>query len=161
FCHTGCREAWDAVFGTVNLGKFFLGFGAVGICEHAFAESVVHLHRRTLYGKSVAAMPHIRATTALAFARLAAMKLYAYRAVDYLQASCADDRRYLLFNAVQKATVSTEGVKVMALLSECIGARGFEAETYFESALREAQLIPGLEGSTHINFGLTAQFIET
>jgi acyl-CoA dehydrogenase len=49
----------------------------------------------------------------------------------------------------------------MALLSECIGARGFEAETYFESALREAQLIPGLEGSTHINFGLTAQFIDT
>jgi acyl-CoA dehydrogenase len=55
--------------------------------------------------------------------------------------------------------VSTEGVKVMGLLSECIGARGFEAETYFESALRDGQLIPGLEGSTHINYGLTAQFI--
>jgi acyl-CoA dehydrogenase len=48
----------------------------------------------------------------------------------------------------------------MGLLSECVGARGFEAETYFESALRDAQLIPGLEGSTHINFGLTAQFLD-
>src|SRR5207302_5950162 len=97
---------------------------------------------------------------AVAFARLTAMKLYAYRALDYLQSSCADDRRYLLFNAVQKAKVSTEGVKVMGLLSECIGARGVEADTYFEMALRDAQLIPGLEGSTHINFGLTAQFID-
>jgi hypothetical protein len=59
---------------------------------------------------------------------------------------------------VQKARVSTEGVKVVALLSECVGARGAESETYFESALRDAQLIPGLEGSTHINFGQTAQF---
>lgn len=154
------RGAWDAVFSTVDFGKFFLGFGAVGICEHAFAEALAHVRHRVLYGKPVAAMPHIRTMTAVAFARLTAMKLYAYRALDYLQASNPDDRRYLLFNAVQKAKVSTEGVKVMGLLSECVGARGFEAETYFESALRDAQLIPGLEGSTHINFGLTAQFID-
>ena len=48
----------------------------------------------------------------------------------------------------------------MHLLSECVGARGFEADTYFESALREAPMIPSLEGSTHINFGLTAQFLD-
>lgn len=154
------RAAWDAVLGTVNLGKFFLGFGAVGICAHAFAEAFGHLRRRVLYGKPVTDMPHIRAATALAFARLTAMKLYAYRALDYVQAACPDDRRYLLYSAVQKAKVSTEGVKVMGLLSECVGARGFEAETYFEAALRDAQMIPGLEGSTHINFALTAQFLD-
>ena len=90
-------------------------------------------------------MPHIRAATAIAFARLTAMKLYAYRALDYLQAAGADDRRYLLFNAVQKARVSTEGVKVMGCSSECIGARGFEADTYFEigPAGRAAHPQPG------------------
>jgi hypothetical protein len=41
-----------------------------------------------------------------------------------------------------------------------LGARGFEADTFVETALREAPMIPGLEGSTHINFRLTAQFIE-
>lgn len=153
------REAWDAVFATVNLGKLFLGFGAVGICAHAFVEARAHMRRRVLYGKPVTAMAHLRDATARAFARLTAMKLYAYRALDYLEAARADDRRYLLFSAVQKARVSTEGVKVMAILSECVGARGFESETYFELALRDAQLIPGLESSTHINFGLTAQFI--
>ncbi len=153
------RDAWDAIFGTVNLGKFFLGFGAIGICERAFVETFAHLRSRILYGQPVAKMPHLRAATAIAFARLTAMKLYAYRALDYVQAASADERRYLLFTAIQKAKVSTEGVKVMALLSECIGARGFESATYFESALREAQMIPGLEGSTHINFGLTSQFL--
>jgi hypothetical protein len=51
-------------------------------------------------------------------------------------------------------------VKVMALLSECIGAKGFESgDSFFEMALRDAQLIPGLESSAHINLGLTAQFM--
>lgn len=152
------REAWAALFGTVNFGKFFLGFGSVGICEHAFAEAFAHVRSRTLYGKSAIALPHLRDTMTFAFARLVAMKLYAYRALDYLQAAGPGDRRYLLFNAVQKARVSTEGVKVLAALSECVGARGFEAETYIESALRDASMIPALEGSTHINFSLAAQF---
>ncbi len=154
------REAWDAVFDTVNLGKFLLGFGAVGICAHAFAEADQHLRRRVLYGQPTINMPHLRQVMAVAYARLTAMKHYAFRALDYVQTAGADDRRHLLFSAVQKARVSTEGVKVMTMLSEAIGARGLESQTYFEMALRDAQLIPGLEGSTHINFNLTAQFID-
>lgn len=153
------RAAWDAMFHTVDFGKFFLGFGAIGICEHAFAEALDHLRGRTLYGAPVTDLPHIRAAATAAYARLVAMKFHAVRALDYLQAAGPDERRYLLFTAVQKARVSTEGVKVIALLSECIGARGTEAETYFESAMRDAQLIPGLEGSTHINYGQVAQYV--
>jgi acyl-CoA dehydrogenase len=152
------RRAWDAVLGSVTLGKFFLGFGSIGICEHAFHEAADHLRGRILYGRPVIALPHIRAAMCQAYARIAAMKLYAYRALDYLHSATAHDRRYLLLCAVQKAKVSTEGVKTMTLLSECAGARGFEADTYLEMALRDAQLIPGLEGSAHINLGLTARF---
>jgi acyl-CoA dehydrogenase len=156
---TDGRGAWDAVLGTVTLGKFFLGFGSIGICEHAFEESSNHLRTRIISGRPVIEMPHIRSIMSQAYARLAAMKLFAYRALDYLHAASADDRRYLLFNAVQKAKLSVEGVKVIALLSESIGAKGFEADTYMEMALRDIQLIPGLEGSTHINLALIAQFI--
>lgn len=153
------RQAWDAVFGTVTLGKFFLGFGSIGICEHAFEEAAAHLRGRSLYGKPAIEMPHLRLLMAQAYVRLMAMKLYAYRAIDYVQAASAADRRYLLFTAVQKARVSAEGVKVMALLSECMGAKGFEADTYFEMALRDALLFPAVEGSTHVNLGLTARFL--
>jgi acyl-CoA dehydrogenase len=153
------RGAWDALFGAVTLGKFFLGFGAVGLCEHALAEAAGHLARRVLYSRPALDMPHLRATTAQAYARLAAMKLYAYRALDYVRAATAADRRYLLYCAVQKAKVSTEGVKVIALLSECVGANGFESDTYFETALRDVQLIPPLEGSTHVNLAVAAGFI--
>src|SRR5437773_4151715 len=48
----------------------------------------------------------------------------------------------------------------MGLLAECVGARGVEADTFFEMGWRDVQLIPSLEGSTHINFGLTAQFLD-
>jgi acyl-CoA dehydrogenase len=153
------RQAWDAVFGTVTLGKFLLGFGSVGICEHALQEAIAHLSTRVLFNRPVVEMPHLQQATAHAYARLTAMKLYAYRALDYLHAAREEDRRYLLFNAVQKAKVSTEGVKVVTQLSECIGAKGFEADTYFEGALRDIQLIPSLEGSTHVNYTTTAQFL--
>ncbi len=154
------RDAWDAVFGAVTLGKFFLGFGSIGMCEHAFSEAAEHLRKRMLYGKSVLSMPHIQSLMAQAYARLCGMKLYAFRALDYVHAATDADRRYLLFTAVQKARVSAEGVKVMALMLECVGAKGFEADTYFEMALRDVQLIPGLEGSTHINLAATAQFAQ-
>jgi acyl-CoA dehydrogenase len=153
------RDAWDAVFGTITLGKFFLGFGSIGICEHALEEAVTHLGQRILYHAPAIEMPHIRFAMEQAWIRLTAMKLYAFRALDYVQASSDSDRRYLLYCAVQKARVSTEGVKVMSQLLECIGAKGFESDTYFEMALRDAQLIPSLEGSTHVNLRLTSQFI--
>jgi acyl-CoA dehydrogenase len=153
------HDAWDAAFGTITLGKFFLGFGSIGICEHAFHEALAHLRSRILYGRPVIDMPHIQSAIAEAYARLTGMKLYAFRALDYLHVAHADDRRYLLFCAVQKARVSTEALKVMALLSECVGAWGFESDTFFEMALRDVQLIPGLEGSMHINLRLTNQFM--
>ncbi len=154
------EDAWDAVFGTVNLGKFFLGFGSVGICEHAMAEAQYHVSHRILFGKPVFEMPHIKKIMGSAYIRLLGMKLFAFRAIDYLQVASEKDRRYLLINSVQKAKVSTEGVLVMQSLSECFGARGFETPTYFESAMRDALLIPGLEGSTHINYGLTNVFLK-
>ncbi len=153
------RNAWDAVLGTVTLGKFFLAFGSIGICERALQEATDHLRRRTLYGKPVLEMPHIRASMSQVYARLTAMKLYAYRALDYVQSASEADRRYLLFCAVQKAKVSTEAVRIMSSLSECVGAKGFESDTYLEMALRDAQLIPLLEGSAHINLTTAAQFI--
>jgi len=153
------RQALGAVFGTVTLGKFFLGFGSIGMCEHAFADAADHLRTRILYGKPVIEMPHIRSAVTQAYARLTGMKLFAYRALDYVHAATDADRRYLLFNAVQKAMVSTDGLKVMALLSDCLGAKGFESDIYFEMALRDTQLIPRLEGSAHINLALAARFI--
>jgi acyl-CoA dehydrogenase len=153
------RDAWNAVFGAITLGKFFLAFGSIGICEHALREASSHLNQRTLYAKPAMEMPHLRFAMAQAYARLMAMKLYAYRTLDYVQAASTAERRYLLFCAVQKAKVSTEGVKVVAQLSECIGAKGFESDTYFEMALRDVQLFPGLEGSTHVNLEMAAQFV--
>ncbi len=47
----------------------------------------------------------------------------------------------------------------MPLLLECVGARGLESDTYFEMALRDVLLIPGLEGSMHINLRLAGQFV--
>lgn len=154
------KNAWDAIFGTVNLGKFYLGFGSIGICEHAFQEAILHTKNRVLFSKPVYEMSHIKKRIHTAFIKLLAMKLFSYRAADYLSSANANDRRYLLTNSVQKAKVSTQGVEVMQILSECMGAKGFESTTHFESALRDITLIPGLEGSTHINFGIIASFIK-
>ena len=68
------------------------------------------------------------------YARLLAMKMFAARSADYFRAASADDRRFLLFNPIMKMKVTSEGERVVNLLWEVIAAKGFEKDTYFESA---------------------------
>ncbi len=152
--------AWDSALSTVNIGKFQLGFCAVGICTHSFYEAINHAANRILYGKPVTNFPHIRKFFVDCYVRLHAMKLYALRSLDYFRASSNDDRRYLLFNPIQKTKVAQEGVKVMDMLLDIVTAKGFEQDTYIEGAIREIGMIPRLEGTAHVNIGLIIKFMQ-
>src|SRR3954451_22719835 len=129
--HTG-KDAFYAALNTVNVGKFNLGFASIGICEHAIYEAVTHAHNRVLYGNRVTVFPHVRQLLTDAYARLAAMKLFGDRAIDYFREASPEDRRYLLFNPITKMKVTTEGERVIDHLWDVIAAKGFEEDTIFE-----------------------------
>lgn len=152
-------EAWNAVLNTVNFGKYNLGWASIGICEHAFHEALNHAAGRRLYGRSVTAFPHVSRMLVEAWARLVAMKVFAWRACDYLRAASPEDRRYLLYNAVMKARVTTEGEKVIDLLWDVIAAKGFEKAGYFRIATRDIRALPKLEGTVHVNVALIVKFL--
>ena len=151
--------AFDAALNTVNVGKFNLGFASIGICEHAFWEAITHADSRVLYGERVTDFPHVRQAFTDAFARLAAMKLFSYRAIDYFRTASPDDRRYLLFNPLTKMKVTTEGERVVDLLWDVIAAKGFERDMWFEMAARDIRALPKLEGTVHVNMALTLKFM--
>lgn len=151
--------AWDSSLSTINLGKFQLGFASLGICEHAFYEALEHAAHRVLYNKKVTDFSHIKKLFAESYSRIIAMKLFALRAVDYFRSSSEDDRRYLLFNPIQKMKVTTQGMKVVDMLLDAIAAKGFEQDTYFEMAIRDIGMIPRLEGTTHVNMALVIKFM--
>jgi acyl-CoA dehydrogenase len=153
-------EAWDAALNTVNIGKYQLGWASIGICTHAFYEALGHAAKRVLYGKQVTEFPHVKVLMTDAYARLCAMKLYALRACDYLRSAHADDRRYLLYNPIQKMKVTMEGEKVVELLHQVIAAKGFEQDTYFEMAIRDVGMLPKLEGTVHVNVALVTKFMQ-
>jgi acyl-CoA dehydrogenase len=156
--HTG-PAAFDAALNTVNIGKFNLGFASIGICEHAFHEAITHADRRVLYGKRVTDFPHVSRMFTDAYARLAAMKLFGARAIDYFRSAGPDDRRYLLYNPITKMKVTTEGERVIDLLWDVIAAKGFEREMYFEQATRDIRALPKLEGTVHVNLALVLKFM--
>ena len=156
--HTG-PAAFDAALNTVNIGKFNLGFASIGICEHAFYEAITHADNRILYGKRVTDFPHVRQGLTDAYARLAAMKLFGERAIDYVRSASADDRRYLLFNPVTKMKVTTEGERVIDALWDVVAAKGFEKDTYFEQAAMDIRALPKLEGTVHVNMALVLKFL--
>ncbi len=156
--HVG-RPAWDAALATVNVGKVNLGWASIGIAEHSFYEAVAHANNRVLYGRRVTTFPHVRRMLADAYARLLAMKSYAARSADYLRAASAEDRRFLLYNPIMKMKVTSEGERVINLLWEVIAARGFEKDTYFESAVRDIRALPKLEGTVHVNLALVLKFL--
>jgi acyl-CoA dehydrogenase len=153
-------EAWNAALNTVNIGKYNLGWATIGICTHAFYEAINHASGRQLYGQRVADFPHVKQMFLDAFARLAAMKLFALRASDYLRSASREDRRYLLYNPVVKMKVTTQGEQVIDLLWDVIAAKGFEKDMYFDTATRDIRALPKLEGTVHVNIALIVKFMQ-
>ena len=151
--------AWDAALNTVNVGKFNLGWASIGICTHAFYEAINHAAHRNLYGKFVTEFPHIQQMFTDAYARLAAMRIFSARAIDYMRSASPEDRRYLLFNPMVKMKVTTQGEEVINLLWDIIAARGFEKDMYFEMAARDIRALPKLEGTVHVNMALIVKFM--
>lgn len=151
--------AWDSSLSTINIGKFELGFAALGVATHCFYEALNHAAKRSLYGQLVTDFPHVRKAFTEAYARLHAAKLFALRAGDYLRSASDYDRRYLLFNPIVKMKVTSQGEQVVALLHDIIAAKGYEQDTYFEMAIRDIGMLPKLEGTEHVNMALNVKFI--
>ncbi|MFF0530035.1 acyl-CoA dehydrogenase family protein [Nocardia amikacinitolerans] len=156
--HTG-PEAFSAALNTVNVGKFNLCHGGIGMVEHSFYEAITHANNRVLYGKLVTDFPHVRGNFIDAYSRIVAMKLFSDRAVDYFRSASLDDRRYLLFNPMTKSKVTSEGEVVMTLLLDVLAAKGFEKNTYFNEVQRLINTLPRLEGTVHVNVGQILKFL--
>ncbi|MEY8018454.1 acyl-CoA dehydrogenase [Mycobacterium servetii] len=151
--------AFHAALNTVNVCKYNLGWGSVGMCTHAMYEAITHASTRRLYGTVVTDFSHVRRLLTDAYLRLVAMRLVATRACDYMRSASAADRRYLLYSPLTKAKVTGEGERVMTALWDVIAAKGVEKDTFFETVTREIGLLPRLEGTVHINVGLLAKFM--
>jgi acyl-CoA dehydrogenase len=154
------EHAWNSSLNTINIGKFELGCASIGIGTHCFYEALNHAASRNLYGRYVTDFPHVKKFFTESYARLTAMKLFAFRAADYMRSASDEDRRYLLFNPVVKMKVTGQGEKVVALLHEIIAAKGYEQDTYFEMALRDIGMLPKLEGTEHVNMALIIKFVK-
>lgn len=156
--HTG-EDAFSAALNTVNIGKFNLCFGGIGMSTHALYETITHAHNRILFGNPVTAFPHVRREFVDAFARLIGMRLFSDRAVDYFRSASPEDRRYLLFNPVTKMKVTTEAQRVIGLLSDIAAAKGFEKDSYLAVAKVDVDGLPKLEGTVAVNLALIAKFM--
>ena len=132
--HTGV-EAFEAALNTINVGKFNLGFCAIGMAEHCFYETVTQAENRVLFGKRVTEFGQVRRILSEAYARLLAAKLYGARAVDYVRSASREDRRYLLYTPINKMQVTTEGERIVRLLGRGDLGQGLRAR----QLLRERQ----------------------
>ncbi len=153
-------HAWDCALNTVNVGKFNIGPGSIGVAEHCFYESITHASNRILYGIRVTDMPHVRKNFMDAWLRLLGMKMYQRRATDYFRNASQDDRRYLLYNPTSKMKVTLQAEQVVSLLWEVIAAKGFEKDTYFHMAAADVMGPSKLEGTVHVNVQLIRKFMQ-
>lgn len=158
--HRG-SAAFDAAINTVNVGKFNIGLGAVGATQHIWHEGLTHADNRVLFDTKVTDFAQVRANFTESWIRLAAMDLFSERAVDYMCSGGVDDRRYLLFNAIEKMTVSRQGAQVLDLIADCIAARGFENDMYYPVGAVAMMGLPRLEGTVHVNMALALKFLHS
>ena len=153
------QEAWDMALNAVNVGKYQLGWSSIGICTHAFYEALDHASNRILFNHAVTEFSHIKQFFVDSYCRLIAMKLVALRTKDYIRTASLNDRRYLLYNPIIKMKVTTEGVTVINMLHDIIAAKGYEKDTYFQTALKYIGANPKLEGTAHVNMALIVKFM--
>jgi len=153
------EDAWNASLNTVNVGKFNLGWGSIGICTHAFYEAIHHAANRSLYNMYVTDFQHVKQNFVDAYTRLISMKLFGLRTADYMRIASSKDRRYLLYAPVMKMKATTQGEEVIDLLWDVIAAKGFEKDMYFDSATRDIRALPKLEGTVHVNLALILKFM--
>ena len=156
--HTGVA-AFEAALNTINVGKFNLGFCAIGMAEHCFYETITQAENRILFGKRVTEFGQVQRILGDAYGRLLAATLYGRRAVDYVRSASLEDRRYLLYTPINKMRVTTEGERIISLLGEVISAKGFERDSYFEGAKNIVGGLPKLEGTVHVNLALVLKFL--
>jgi len=154
------REAWDASLATIAFCKFNLGWGSVGICTHAFYEAINHASKRRLFNQYVTDFAHIKQLFMESFTRILAMRMFSFRATDYMRTASSKDRRYLLFNPMEKMKVTMQGEEVVTNLWNIIAAKGVNKDTYFEMAIRDIQMLPRLEGTVHVNMILIMRFMQ-
>ncbi len=154
------QDAWDCTLNTVNIGKYNLGWGSIGLCTHALYEAINHASKRRLYKMFVTDFPHVQRMFTDAYVRLIGMKLFTQRTSDYMRVASLKDRRYLLYNPIVKMKVTTQGEEVIDLLWDVIAAKGFEKDTFFELATRDIRALPKLEGTVHVNIALIVKFLK-
>ncbi|MBY9013592.1 MAG: acyl-CoA dehydrogenase, partial [Candidatus Lokiarchaeota archaeon] len=153
------EDAWNSSLNTVNVGKYNLGWGSIGISTHAFYEAIHHASYRKLYNMYVTDFQHVKQNFVDAYARLVAMKLFGLRTADYMRVASEKDRRYLLYAPVMKMKTTTQGEEVINLLWDVIAAKGFEKNMYFEMAAKDIRALPKLEGTVHVNIALILKFM--
>ncbi len=154
------KAAFAMGLSAVNIGKTQTSMKSVGIATHMLYEAINHAHNRYLYGKRVTEMPHIRRAFLEAWSRIVMARLYDYRAVDYFRQADKDtDRRYLLFNPVQKARASAECEKAVTLLLDIMAAKAYETDTFADTAVRLIGNPVRLEGTAHVNMAQVVKFI--
>ncbi len=154
------RDAWDASLATIAYCKYNLGWASIGICTHAFYEAITHAHNRVLFRHRVTDFPHIKQFMTDAWTRLIAMRMFSFRASDYMRAASDDDKRYLLYNPMVKMKVTMQGEEVVNLMWDVIAAKGFEKDGYFEMAARDIRGLPKLEGTAQVNMVLIIKFMD-
>jgi len=157
-------ETGDAAFAmglsTINIGKTQTSMKNVGIATHMLYEAVNHAHNRYLYGKRVTDMPHIKRGFLEAWSRILMSRLYNYRAADYFrQANKETDRRYLLFNPIQKARSGAQCEMAVIIMHNIMAAKAYETDTFAETAVRQIGNAVRLEGTAHVNMSQAVKFI--
>ncbi len=157
-------ETGDAAFAmglsTVNIGKTQTSMKNAGIATHMLYEAINHAHNRYLYGKRVTDMPHIKRGFLEAWSRIVMSRLYNYRAVDYFrQADKETDRRYLLFNPIQKARSGAQCDLAVTIMHNIMAAKAYETDTFAETAVRQIGNSVRLEGTAHVNLSQAVKFI--
>lgn len=152
-------EVFYVVFNMVNVCKYNLGWGVIGMCIYVFYELVIYVVNCYLYGIVVIDFSYVWWLFIDVYVWLIVMKLVVSWVSDYMCSVLVVDCCYLFYSLLIKVKVISEGEWVIIVLWDVIVVKGVEKDMFFEIVVCEIGLLFRLEGIVYINIGLFGKFM--
>jgi alkylation response protein AidB-like acyl-CoA dehydrogenase len=150
----GAGEGFKAMAEMMNLARLYNAVASIAIMRRALLEALGWGSRRRAFGKRLWELPLWRAGLADLQAEFLGQFCLTFEAVRALdRADQGDERARLLWRTlvpIAKALTGQQAVFTASQAMEAIGGNAFVEEHILPRLLRDAQVLPIWEGTTHI-----------
>ena len=137
------------------IGKCMVGWDSIGESTHPLETCIIPATAYYMVNRFMLSLM----SEVLILSAFGDHELYALRCMDYFRSPLMS-RALFDVQCILKMKNCSQGDKISQDVLDIVGAKGMETGTFMEMFIRDAGMMPRLEGTTHVNMALVNKFFQ-